>query len=186
MNWIKWGHAAMLAEAGFDPNSINHIKTPLFGASRYCECTLLVATDSTQSGGENPLPQAAKFAGFDQRDRFTIVLAEPSGGGTGGGSTGGGDDPGEQTGPNTGGGATPDDIETGVRTGGGAGGIADLTGAAAPPQGAIALTGGTDLGRAMRGKKGDHVFVFRSTLVPGTVEEVLKPIIEQESVRGPH
>ncbi len=38
-----------------------------------------------------------------------------------------------------------------------------------------------DLGRAMRDKPGDHVFVFRSTLVPGTVEEVLKPIIEQES-----
>ena len=38
-----------------------------------------------------------------------------------------------------------------------------------------------DLGRAMRGKADDHVFVFRSTLVPGTVEEVLKPIIEQES-----
>lgn len=38
-----------------------------------------------------------------------------------------------------------------------------------------------DLGRAMRGKAGSHVFVFRSTLVPGTVEDVLKPIIEQES-----
>jgi GDP-mannose 6-dehydrogenase len=38
-----------------------------------------------------------------------------------------------------------------------------------------------DLGRAIRGKPGDHVVVFRSTLVPGTVEEVLKPIIEQES-----
>lgn len=38
-----------------------------------------------------------------------------------------------------------------------------------------------DLGRAMRGKPGEHVFVFRSTLVPGTVEEVLRPIIEQES-----
>jgi GDP-mannose 6-dehydrogenase len=38
-----------------------------------------------------------------------------------------------------------------------------------------------ELGRAMRGKAGDHVFVFRSTLVPGTVEEVLRPIIEQES-----
>lgn len=150
---------AMLAEAGFDPNSINHINTPLFGASRYCECTLLVATDSTQSGGENPLPQAAKFAGFDQRDRFTIVLAEPSGGGTGGGSTGGGDDPGEQTGPNTGGGATPDDIETGVRDRGGV--IADLTGAAAPPQGAIALTGGTDLGRAMRWRGMIHTAAYQ-------------------------
>ncbi len=38
-----------------------------------------------------------------------------------------------------------------------------------------------DLGRAMRGKPGEHVFVFRSTLVPGTVDEVLRPIIEQES-----
>ena len=38
-----------------------------------------------------------------------------------------------------------------------------------------------DLGRAMRRKSGDHTFVFRSTLVPGTVEEVLKPIIERES-----
>ncbi len=38
-----------------------------------------------------------------------------------------------------------------------------------------------DLGRAMRGKKDAHVFVFRSTLVPGTVEEVLRPIVERES-----
>jgi GDP-mannose 6-dehydrogenase len=38
-----------------------------------------------------------------------------------------------------------------------------------------------ELGRAMREKTGSHVFVFRSTLVPGTVEEVLKPIMERES-----
>lgn len=38
-----------------------------------------------------------------------------------------------------------------------------------------------DLGRAMRDKANGHVFVFRSTLVPGTVEDVLRPIIEQES-----
>jgi GDP-mannose 6-dehydrogenase len=38
-----------------------------------------------------------------------------------------------------------------------------------------------ELGRAMRGKTGGHVFVFRSTLVPGTVEDVLRPILEQES-----
>jgi len=38
-----------------------------------------------------------------------------------------------------------------------------------------------DLGRAMRGKTDDHVFVFRSTLVPGTVEDVLRPIVERES-----
>ena len=38
-----------------------------------------------------------------------------------------------------------------------------------------------DLGRAMRSKSSGHVFVFRSTLVPGTVEDVLRPIIEAES-----
>lgn len=38
-----------------------------------------------------------------------------------------------------------------------------------------------DLGGAMRGKREPHVFVFRSTLVPGTVEETLRPIIEKES-----
>jgi GDP-mannose 6-dehydrogenase len=38
-----------------------------------------------------------------------------------------------------------------------------------------------DLGAAMRDKPAGHVFVFRSTLVPGTVEEVLRPIIEAES-----
>ncbi len=38
-----------------------------------------------------------------------------------------------------------------------------------------------DLGRAMRGKTGGHIFIFRSTLVPGTVEDVLLPIVEQES-----
>ncbi len=38
-----------------------------------------------------------------------------------------------------------------------------------------------DLGAAMRDKPVTHVFVFRSTLVPGTVEDVLRPIIEAES-----
>jgi len=38
-----------------------------------------------------------------------------------------------------------------------------------------------DLGRAMRTKSGRHTFVFRSTLLPGTVEDVLRPIIEAES-----
>lgn len=38
-----------------------------------------------------------------------------------------------------------------------------------------------DLGHALRAKASRHVFVFRSTLVPGTVENVLRPIIEQES-----
>jgi GDP-mannose 6-dehydrogenase len=38
-----------------------------------------------------------------------------------------------------------------------------------------------ELGRALRAKEDTHVVVFRSTLVPGTVEEVLTPILEQES-----
>jgi len=38
-----------------------------------------------------------------------------------------------------------------------------------------------DLGAALRGKRTPHVIVFRSTLVPGTVEEVLRPIVERES-----
>jgi len=38
-----------------------------------------------------------------------------------------------------------------------------------------------DLGAALRNKHAPHVFVFRSTLVPGTVEEALLPIIETES-----
>jgi len=38
-----------------------------------------------------------------------------------------------------------------------------------------------DLGAALRGKNTSHVFVFRSTLVPGTVEDVLRPILEAES-----
>ena len=38
-----------------------------------------------------------------------------------------------------------------------------------------------DLGAAMREKTAPHVFVFRSTLVPGTVEDVLCPLIEAES-----
>jgi GDP-mannose 6-dehydrogenase len=37
------------------------------------------------------------------------------------------------------------------------------------------------LGRALRGKRAPHVLVFRSTLVPGTVEDVLRPILEEES-----
>ena len=38
-----------------------------------------------------------------------------------------------------------------------------------------------DLGAVMREKAAPHVFVFRSTLAPGTVEDVLRPIIENES-----
>ena len=37
------------------------------------------------------------------------------------------------------------------------------------------------LGAALRDKSGRHVLVFRSTVVPGTVEDVLTPIIERES-----
>lgn len=38
-----------------------------------------------------------------------------------------------------------------------------------------------DIGRALADKPDTHVLVFRSTLAPGTVENVVKPIIERES-----
>lgn len=38
-----------------------------------------------------------------------------------------------------------------------------------------------DLGQSLRDKVGSHVLVFRSTMVPGTVEDVLTPILEAES-----
>ncbi|HRO58326.1 MAG TPA: nucleotide sugar dehydrogenase [Burkholderiaceae bacterium] len=38
-----------------------------------------------------------------------------------------------------------------------------------------------DIGRALADKPDTHVLVFRSTLAPGTVETVVKPIIERES-----
>ena len=47
-------------------------------------------------------------------------------------------------------------------------------------QGAV-LRIAADLGRAMRQKTAAHTFVFRSTLVPGTVEDSLRPIIEEHA-----
>lgn len=38
-----------------------------------------------------------------------------------------------------------------------------------------------EMGAAIRDKDAPHVVVFRSTLVPGTVEDVLRPIIEEKS-----
>src|SRR5690606_17417082 len=38
-----------------------------------------------------------------------------------------------------------------------------------------------DIGRALADKADTHVLVFRSTLAPGTVESVVKPIVERES-----
>jgi GDP-mannose 6-dehydrogenase len=39
----------------------------------------------------------------------------------------------------------------------------------------------TQLGRALTGIDRAHLLVFRSTIVPGTVEDVLTPIVERES-----
>ena len=47
-------------------------------------------------------------------------------------------------------------------------------------QGAI-LRLAREIGRALADKSQPHVVVFRSTIVPGTVEDVLRPIIEEES-----
>ena len=40
-----------------------------------------------------------------------------------------------------------------------------------------------DIGRALAVKSTPHIVVFRSTLAPGTVEDVLRPLIEAESAR---
>jgi GDP-mannose 6-dehydrogenase len=47
-------------------------------------------------------------------------------------------------------------------------------------QGAV-LKLAAEMGQALRSVDHQHVFVFRSTLVPGTVEDVLRPIIEENS-----
>lgn len=47
-------------------------------------------------------------------------------------------------------------------------------------QGAV-LRLAADIGHAIKAKPAQHVVVFRSTLVPGTVEDVLRPIIEEHS-----
>ena len=47
-------------------------------------------------------------------------------------------------------------------------------------QGAIVRLA-AQLGQALAGKSEPHVVVFRSTIVPGTVEDVLRPIVERES-----
>jgi len=47
-------------------------------------------------------------------------------------------------------------------------------------QGAI-LRLSMEIGKAIKAKAAPHVVVFRSTLVPGTVEDVLRPIIEEHS-----
>lgn len=47
-------------------------------------------------------------------------------------------------------------------------------------QGAL-LRVAKEMGIALRSKAQPHVFVFRSTVVPGTVEELLLPLLEQES-----
>ena len=38
-----------------------------------------------------------------------------------------------------------------------------------------------EVGRVMKEKSKPHVFVFRSTIAPGTIEDVIRPIVEQES-----
>jgi len=47
-------------------------------------------------------------------------------------------------------------------------------------QGAI-LRLAVEIGKAIKAKSAQHVVVFRSTLVPGTVEDVLRPIVEEHS-----
>jgi GDP-mannose 6-dehydrogenase len=41
----------------------------------------------------------------------------------------------------------------------------------------------SEIGHALSGKRTSHVIIFRSTLVPGTVDDVLTPLLEQASGR---
>jgi UDPglucose 6-dehydrogenase len=53
------------------------------------------------------------------------------------------------------------------------------------PDGSIDLkfieTSSEDIGRALRKKKNYHVIVVKSTVVPGTTQDIVKPILEKES-----
>jgi len=139
---------AMLDRAGIDPNSVNCITTPLIGASRYAEVSLLVAVNaaSTPTGGTNPLPGAQFLNGVDGSNRFSIIVWEPFAGNTD--KPGGGDTGGPITGPGVGGGEIPDtlpDVEPDTRGG---------TRESFAPQGLTAPTYSTlalmNLGRALR------------------------------------
>ena len=139
---------AMLDRAGIDPNSVNCITTPLIGASRYAECSLLVAVNgaSTPTGGTNPLPGAQWLNGVNAANRFSIIVWEPFAGNTD--KPGGGDTGGPVTGPGVGGGEIPDtlpDVEPDL---GGEGEVfMSFQGVAAPTYRTLALM---NLGRAMR------------------------------------
>jgi hypothetical protein len=139
---------AMLDRAGIDPNSVNCITTPLIGASRYAEVSLLVAVNaaSTPTGGTNPLPGAQWLNGVDGSNRFSIIVWEPFAGNTD--KPGGGDTGGPITGPGVGGGEIPDtlpDVEPDL---GGEGEIfMSFQGVAAPTYRTLALM---NLGRALR------------------------------------
>jgi len=134
---------AMLDKAGIDPNSVNCITTPLIGASRYAEVSLLVAVNSasTPTGGTNPLPGAQFLNGVDGSNRFSIIVWEPFAGNTD--KPGGGDTGGPITGPGVGGGEI--DVEPDTRGG---------TRQSFAPQGLTAPTYSTlalmNLGRALR------------------------------------
>jgi len=45
---------------------------------------------------------------------------------------------------------------------------------------------GENLGRALSGKKGPHTVIMKSTVLPGTTENILAPIIERESGKTIH
>jgi hypothetical protein len=138
----------MLSKAGIDPNSVNCITTPLIGASRYAEVSLLVAVNSADnpSNAPNLLPGAGFLNGALSANRFTITVWEPFAGNAG--KPGDGDTGGPIEGPGVGGGEIPDtlpDVEpdTGSST---REGFAPQ-GLTAPTYSTLALM---NLGRAMR------------------------------------
>ena len=139
---------AMLSSAGIDPNSVNCITTPLVGASRYAEVSLLVAVNSASNpgGAPNLLPGAALLNGVNALNRFSIIVWEPFAGNTD--KPSGGDTGGPITGPGVGGGEIPDDLpDEQVDLGGEGEVFMSFQGLAAPTYRTLSLM---NLGRALR------------------------------------
>lgn len=76
---------AVLSQAGYDPESINRITTPLIGAARHMSATIIIRSRGL---GSNDVPFVVS-GDSDKTELFDLLLYEPvpsSGGGDGGGA----------------------------------------------------------------------------------------------------
>ena len=77
---------AVLSQAGYDPESINKITTPLIGAARHMSATIIIRSKGL---GSNDVPFVVS-GNSDKTELFDLLLYEPvpssGGGGDGGGA----------------------------------------------------------------------------------------------------